>query len=62
LQSAGLAETQQRIEKEVLKLAKNQSDNLLKQTGVRPSMEEEDVKSYLEDILPRLQSSAERGI
>jgi hypothetical protein len=62
LQSAGLAETQQRIEKEVLKLAKNQSDNLLKQTGVRPSMEEEDVKSYLEDILPRLQRSAERGI
>jgi hypothetical protein len=62
LQSAGLAETQQQIEKEVLKLAKNQSDNLLKQTGVRPSMEEEDVKNYLEDILPKLQRSAERGI
>ena len=62
LQSAGLAETQQRIEKEVLKLAKNQSDNLLKQTGVRPSMEEEDVKNYLEEILPKLQRSAERGI
>ena len=62
LQSAGLAETQQRIEKEVLKLAKNQSDNLLHQTGVRPSMEEEDVKNYLEEILPKLQRSAERGI
>ncbi|MDQ4015494.1 MAG: hypothetical protein M3136_06985 [Thermoproteota archaeon] len=62
LQSAGLAETQQQIEKEVLKLAKNQSDNLLKQTGVRPSMEEEDVKNYLEEILPKLQRSAERGI
>ena len=62
LQSAGLAETQQRLEQEVLKLARNQSDNLLKQTGVRPSMEEEDVKNYLEDILPKLQRSAERGI
>ena len=62
LQSAGLAETQQRIEKEVLKLAKNQSDNLLKQTGVRPSMEEEDVKNYLEEILPKLQRSTGRGI
>jgi hypothetical protein len=62
LQSAGLAETQQRIEKEVLKLARIQSDNLLKQTGVRPSMEEEDVKNYLEEILPKLQRSAERGI
>jgi hypothetical protein len=60
LQSAGLAETQQRIEKEVLKLARIQSDNLLKQTGVRPSMEEEDVKNYLEDILPKLQRSTER--
>jgi hypothetical protein len=62
LQSAGLAETQQRVEQEVLKLARNQSDILLKQTGVRPSMEEEDVKNYLEDILPKLQRSAERGI
>jgi hypothetical protein len=62
LQSAGLAETQQRIEKEVLKLARIQSDNLLKQTGVRPSMEEEDVKNYLEEILPKLQRRAERGI
>jgi hypothetical protein len=62
LQSAGLAETQQRLEQEVLKLARNQSDNLLKQTGVRPSMEEEDVKNYLEDVLPKLQRSAKRGI
>ena len=62
LQSAGLAETQQRIEKEVLKLAKDQSDNLVKQTGVRPSLEEEDVKNYLEEILPKLQRSAEREI
>ena len=62
LQSAGLAETQQRIEKEVLKLARSQSDDLLKQTGVRPSLEEQDVKNYLEEILPKLQRSAERGI
>jgi hypothetical protein len=53
LQSAGLAERQQSIEREVLKIAKNQSDNLIKQTGVRPSLEEEDVKRYLEEILPR---------
>jgi hypothetical protein len=62
LQSAGLAETQQRIEKEVLRLARSQSDDLLKQTGVRPSLEEQDVKNYLEEILPKLQRSAERGI
>jgi 2-C-methyl-D-erythritol 4-phosphate cytidylyltransferase len=53
LQSAGLAERQQSIEREVVKIAKSQSDNLLNQTGVRPSLEEEDVKRYLEQILPR---------
>lgn len=54
LHSAGLAERQQNIEREVLKIARSQSDNLLKQTGVRPSFEEEDVKRYLQEILPRM--------
>ena len=54
LQSAGLAERQQSIEREVLKIAKSQSDNLFNQTGVRPSLEEEDVKRYLEQILPTM--------
>ncbi|MDQ3967673.1 MAG: hypothetical protein M3275_04660 [Thermoproteota archaeon] len=54
LHSAGLAERQQNLEREILKIAKSQSDNLLKQTGVHPSLEEEDVKRYLEQILPRL--------
>ena len=52
LGSAGLADRQQNIEKEVLKITKNQSDNLLIQTGVRSSLEEEDVKRYLDKILP----------
>ena len=54
LDSAGLAERQQNIEKEVQKIIKNQSDNLLNQTGVRPSLDEKDVKRYLEQILPTL--------
>jgi hypothetical protein len=54
LHSAGLAERQQNIEREVLKIINNQSDNLLNQTGVRPSLEEKDVKRYLEQILPTL--------
>src|ERR671914_1390559 len=54
LHSAGLAERQQNMEREVLKIVKSQSDNLFKQTGVHPSLEEEDVKRYLEQILPRM--------
>jgi hypothetical protein len=60
LHSAGLAETQQQIEREVLKIAKSQSDNLLKQTGVPPSLEEEDLKNYLKEILPKARASTER--
>jgi hypothetical protein len=59
LQSAGLAETQQQIEREVLKIAKSQSENLAKQTGVQPSLEEEDLKKYLEQILPKTRRSTE---
>jgi hypothetical protein len=59
LQSAGLAETQEQIEREVLKIAKSQSDNLAKQTGVQPSLEEEDLKKYLEQILPKTRRSTE---
>jgi hypothetical protein len=60
LHGAALAETQQQIEREVLKIAKSQSDNLAKQSGVRPSLEEEDLKNYLEQILPKKQTSTER--
>jgi hypothetical protein len=60
LHGAALAETQQQIEREVLKIAKGQSDNLAKQSGVRPSLEEEDLKNYLEQILPKTRASTER--
>src|SRR5919109_1866706 len=57
LHSAGQAETQQQIEREVLKIAKKQSDSLSEQSGVRPSLEEQDMKNYLEEILPEVQKS-----
>ena len=60
LHSAGQAETQQQIEREVLKIAKKQSDSLSEQSGVRPSLEEQDMKNYLEEILPEVQKSAGR--
>jgi len=60
LQSAGMAETQQRLEKRVLEIAKIQSDNLVQQSGVHPSLQEEDIKKYLEEILPKIQRSSEK--
>jgi hypothetical protein len=60
LQSAGLAETQKRLEQSVLEIAKNQSDNLVQQSGVYPSLKEEDIKRYLEEILPEIQRTSKR--
>src|ERR671922_2438056 len=51
LDSASLAEVQRQIEQEVMNIAKNQSDVLFEQSGVRPSLEEEDIKEYLKQVL-----------
>jgi hypothetical protein len=51
LDSASLAEMQQLIEQRVMKIAKDQSDVLLEQSGVRPSLEEKDMKEYLKQVL-----------
>jgi hypothetical protein len=55
LQSAGMAETQQRLEKRILEITKNQSDILVQQSRVHPSLHEEDIEKDLEEILPKIQ-------
>jgi hypothetical protein len=54
LASASKAEMQEQIEQKVLKIAKNQSDILFQQSGVRASMEEGDMKEYLNQVLIEL--------
>jgi hypothetical protein len=39
------------IEDTVLKIAKEQEEVLTEQTGVEPSLSEEDIKEYLETVL-----------
>lgn len=51
LDSASLAEMQQHIEQRVMKIAKDQSNVLFEQSGVRPSLEEADMKEYLKQVL-----------
>jgi hypothetical protein len=42
---------EQQIEKTVLKITKEQEEVLSEQTGIEPSMSEDDVKDYLETVL-----------
>lgn len=51
LDSIGTAQTEQQIEKTVLKITKEQEDILAEQTGVEPSMTEDEVREYLETVL-----------
>jgi hypothetical protein len=51
LDSARMAEVQQQLEHEVMKIAKHQSDTLFEQSGVHPSLEEGDMKEYLKQVL-----------
>jgi hypothetical protein len=46
-----MAEVQQQLEHEVMKIAKHQSDTLFEQSGVHPSLEEGDMKEYLKQVL-----------
>jgi hypothetical protein len=55
LDSASLAEVQRQIEQKVMNIAMNQSDVLFEQSGVRPSLEEEDIKEYLKQVLIEVQ-------
>jgi hypothetical protein len=55
LDTASLAEVQQQIEQTVMKIAKHQSDVLFEQSGVRPSLEEGDMRDYLKQVLAEVE-------
>jgi len=51
LDSIGTAQMGQQIEKNVLKVTREQQDILAEQTGVEPSLTEDEVKDYLETVI-----------
>lgn len=61
LESAGVAEMYDELEQKVLKISRQKSARLLLETGVRPSLEESDVKQYLDRVvLPEILKERER--
>ena len=51
LDSIGTAQMEQDIEKTILKITKEQQDVLTEQTGIEPSLTEDEVKEYLDTVL-----------
>jgi hypothetical protein len=54
LESIGTAQMEQELQKRVLTIAKKNSDNMIEETGVQPSLSEDDMKQYLEEVLKEI--------
>jgi hypothetical protein len=45
---------EQEIQKKVIKIANDMSDQIVEQTGIRSSLEEEDIKEYLNKTIEEI--------
>ncbi len=54
LESIGTAQMEQELQKRVLTIAKKNSDSMTEETGVQPSLSEDDMKQYLEEVLKEI--------
>jgi hypothetical protein len=57
LDSIGTAHMERAIQETVLKVAKDQQEQLEEQTGIEPSLSEDDMKQYLEQVIEELKKS-----
>lgn len=59
LDSIGTAAMEQKLQKKVLTIAKAAADAMTKETGIEPSLSDDDVKQYLDEVLKEI--SKRRG-
>jgi hypothetical protein len=45
---------EQELQKRVLTIAKKSSENMTQETGVQPSLSENDMKQYLDEVLQEI--------
>ena len=57
LDSIGSAQMDQGIQEVVLKMTKGHADHLAEETGVKPSVTEDDLKQYLDDVLKEISAT-----
>jgi hypothetical protein len=56
LESIGAAQMEQELQKRVLTIAKKNSDTMTEETGVQPSLSENDMKQYLEEVITEIKA------
>jgi hypothetical protein len=57
LDSIGFAQMTKEIEVKVLNIARNNLDHMTKDYGVQPSLTEDDIRSYVQDVIVEIQNS-----
>ena len=60
LDNIGGAELQQQIEKKVIEVIKSQQKNIIADTGIETSMEEDEVKQYLGQVIEELRKNKDK--
>jgi hypothetical protein len=48
---------EQELQKRVLTIAKKSSENMTQETGVQPSLSEQDMKEYLEVVIKEIKAT-----
>jgi hypothetical protein len=62
LDSIGSAQMDQGIQEVVLKMTKEHADQMAEETGVKPSVTEDDMKQYLSDVLKEISTTKNRSL
>ncbi len=62
LDSIGTAQMEQELQKRVLKIVKEQSDNMTQETGVQPSLSENDMKEYLDMVVNEIKRTKHNNV
>ena len=57
LDSIGLAQMEQEMQKKVLRIAKEQEEKMIEETGVESSLDEGEMKKYLQEVLNEVKRS-----
>jgi hypothetical protein len=55
LDSIGTAQMEQEIQKKVITLTKQNQERLAEESGIQPSLTEDDMKSYLQEVIKEIQ-------
>jgi hypothetical protein len=57
LEGIGMAQMKQQLEKRVLNIVKAEQNNMIEQTGVQTSLNENDMKNYLNEVLDEIKKN-----